>query len=51
VGDLIGLQRRLDRCVNLLRERGAICITGNHDLIGTGELGSSAAPKQGDCIR
>ncbi len=39
VGDIIGYNADPDSCVALLRERGAICIAGNHDLIGTGELG------------
>ena len=39
VGDLIGYNADPDDCVALLRERGAICIAGNHDLIGTGRLG------------
>jgi predicted phosphodiesterase len=39
VGDVIGYNADPDDCVELLRERGALCITGNHDLIGTGELG------------
>ena len=39
VGDLIGYNADPDACVSLLRERGALSITGNHDLIGTGRLG------------
>jgi predicted phosphodiesterase len=39
VGDIIGYNADADACVELLREREAICITGNHDLIGTGRLG------------
>ena len=39
VGDLVGYNADPDACVALLRERGAICIAGNHDLIGTGRLG------------
>ena len=39
VGDLIGYNADPDDCVSLLRERGALSITGNHDLIGTGRLG------------
>ncbi len=39
VGDIIGYNADPDDCVNILRERDITCITGNHDLIGTGELG------------
>ena len=39
VGDLVGYNADPDACVALLRERGAISIAGNHDLIGTGLLG------------
>jgi predicted phosphodiesterase len=39
VGDIVGYNADPDECVSLLREREAICIAGNHDLIGTGALG------------
>jgi predicted phosphodiesterase len=39
VGDLVGYNADPDDCVELLRAREAICIAGNHDLIGTGLLG------------
>jgi predicted phosphodiesterase len=39
VGDLVGYNADGDECVRMLRERGALCIAGNHDLIGTGRLG------------
>lgn len=39
VGDIVGYNADPDECVELLRARGAICITGNHDLIGTGQMG------------
>jgi predicted phosphodiesterase len=39
VGDLVGYNADPDACVELLRARNAICIAGNHDLIGTGLLG------------
>jgi predicted phosphodiesterase len=39
VGDVSGYNADPDGCVELLRERGTLCIAGNHDLIGTGELG------------
>jgi predicted phosphodiesterase len=39
VGDLVGYNADPDDCVAMLRERGALCIAGNHDLIGTGRLG------------
>ena len=39
VGDLIGYNADPDACVAMLRERDALSIAGNHDLIGTGLLG------------
>ena len=39
VGDLVGYNADPDDCVKMLRERDALCIAGNHDLIGTGLLG------------
>jgi predicted phosphodiesterase len=39
VGDLVGYNADPDECVMLLRQRDALCIAGNHDLIGTGKLG------------
>jgi predicted phosphodiesterase len=39
VGDLVGYNADGDECVAMLRARGARCIAGNHDLIGTGMLG------------
>jgi predicted phosphodiesterase len=39
VGDLIGYNANPDECVQTLRQRGAIAIAGNHDLIGTSRLG------------
>ncbi|HET7728975.1 MAG TPA: metallophosphoesterase family protein [Usitatibacter sp.] len=39
VGDLVGYNADPDACVAMLRERGAVSIAGNHDLIGTGRLG------------
>ena len=39
VGDLVGYNAQPDECVALLRGRNAVCIAGNHDLIGTGRLG------------
>jgi predicted phosphodiesterase len=39
VGDLVGYNADGDDCVALLRSRGVQCISGNHDLIGTGQLG------------
>ncbi len=39
VGDLVGYNADPDDCVALLQSRGAICIAGNNDLIGTGRLG------------
>jgi predicted phosphodiesterase len=39
VGDLVGYNADGDACVAILRARDALCIAGNHDLIGTGRLG------------
>ena len=39
VGDVIGYNADPDECARMLRERDAVCISGNHDLIGTGQLG------------
>ena len=39
VGDLVGYNADPDECVELLRRHEALCIAGNHDLIGTGLLG------------
>ena len=39
VGDIIGYNADADDCVRILQSRDALCIAGNHDLIGTGQLG------------
>jgi predicted phosphodiesterase len=39
VGDIVGYNADPDACVEILRTAGALCIAGNHDLIGTGLLG------------
>lgn len=39
VGDLVGYNADGDACVEMIREHSALCIAGNHDLIGTGRLG------------
>jgi predicted phosphodiesterase len=39
VGDIVGYNADGNACVAILKERGATCIAGNHDLIGTGRLG------------
>ena len=39
VGDIVGYNADPDECVEMLRGREAVCIAGNHDLIGTGRLG------------
>ena len=39
VGDIVGYNADPDECVALLRERNTVCISGNHDLIGTRRLG------------
>ena len=38
LGDVVGYNADPDECVQLLRERGAVIIAGNHDLIGTRQL-------------
>jgi predicted phosphodiesterase len=38
LGDIVGYNADPDECVELLRERGALAIAGNHDLIGTRQL-------------
>lgn len=39
VGDVVGYNADPDRCIALLRARGARVIAGNHDLIGVRRLG------------
>ena len=39
VGDIVGYNADPDACVEMLRGRGAVAIAGNHDLIGTRQLG------------
>ena len=39
VGDVVGYNADPDECARMVSERGALCIAGNHDLIGTGALG------------
>ena len=39
VGDIVGYNADPDECATLLRERGAVAINGNHDLISTRHLG------------
>lgn len=39
VGDVVGYNADPDRCAELLRERRALAIAGNHDLIATDRLG------------
>jgi predicted phosphodiesterase len=39
VGDIVGYNADPDECAEMLRERDAVCISGNHDLIGTNRLG------------
>jgi len=38
LGDIVGYNADPDECVEMLRERGALSIAGNHDLIGLGRL-------------
>jgi diadenosine tetraphosphatase ApaH/serine/threonine PP2A family protein phosphatase len=39
VGDIVGYNADPDDCAALLRDRGALTIAGNHDLISIGRLG------------
>lgn len=39
VGDIVGYNADPDECAALMRERQALAIAGNHDLIGIGRLG------------
>nr|MDQ5809087.1 metallophosphatase family protein [Actinomycetota bacterium] len=39
LGDLVGYGGEPDACVELARDRAAICLAGNHDLAVTGALG------------
>jgi predicted phosphodiesterase len=38
LGDIVGYNADPDECVAMLRERAALAIAGNHDLIGLGRL-------------
>jgi diadenosine tetraphosphatase ApaH/serine/threonine PP2A family protein phosphatase len=42
LGDLTGYGARPTECVDLMRERAAICLCGNHDLVVRGDLGVDA---------
>src|SRR5829696_8245699 len=39
LGDLVGYGGEPDACVELARQRAAVCLAGNHDLAVTGALG------------
>ena len=39
VGDVVGYNADPDECALLLRASDALCVAGDHDLIGTGRLG------------
>jgi predicted phosphodiesterase len=39
LGDLVGYGAEPDACVELARDRAAVCLAGNHDLAVTGALG------------
>ena len=39
LGDLVGYGAEPDACVELARDRAALCLAGNHDLAVTGALG------------
>jgi predicted phosphodiesterase len=38
LGDLVGYGPRPNECVSLLRERAALCLAGNHDLVVLGKI-------------
>jgi diadenosine tetraphosphatase ApaH/serine/threonine PP2A family protein phosphatase len=38
LGDLVGYGPRPNECVALLRERAAVCLAGNHDLVVLGKI-------------
>ncbi len=38
LGDVVGYGPRPNECAALLRERAAICLAGNHDLVVTGQI-------------
>jgi diadenosine tetraphosphatase ApaH/serine/threonine PP2A family protein phosphatase len=38
LGDVVGYGPRPNECVNLMRERAALCLCGNHDLASLGAL-------------
>lgn len=38
LGDLVGYGAQPNECVELIRERGAVCVAGNHDLMAIGRL-------------
>jgi predicted phosphodiesterase len=42
LGDLTGYGARPAECVAVMRERAAICLVGNHDLVVRGDLGVDA---------
>ena len=46
VGDIIGYNADSDDCAAILRDRGALSVAGNHDLIGTGRLGFDRCSNQ-----
>lgn len=39
-GDLVGYGAHPNECVDLLREHGAVCVAGNHELMALGRLSS-----------
>ncbi len=39
LGDIVGYNADAERCASLMRERDALAIAGNHDLIALGRLG------------
>jgi predicted phosphodiesterase len=40
LGDLTGYNARPNECIDRIRERAAICLVGNHDLVVRGDLSS-----------
>ena len=40
LGDIVGYNANPSECIALLREAGALCVAGNHDLAVTGRIGT-----------
>ena len=46
LGDIVGYNADPDECAAMVRTRGAVTISGNHDLIGIGRLGFERCSNQ-----